>query len=234
MVVAKGLAGHRCRSLGVHPHKHTFHRDRAPRRKSHIALLEEPIDWWLITRTISGETANSVAFDAILAAEERLRKLGRTDIRYAYMAIVEGTWWVAALEEQLRKGLRQYRSSLVADYDTARNDDEDGQYLRAFLWARNRHAHQLPFTTAFDAALAQRRGNVPSKFSEELVWEASDKLPPVDKGYEDETRQAIYDDLLAGHPINATLYHCALWFKKVAGRDLEWERVQAEKVRDRG
>lgn len=188
---------------------------------------EEPIDWWLITRAISGEDATSVAFDAILAAEERLRNLGRNEIRFAFTAIVEGTWWIAALEEQLRKRLRGYHPSLLAEYDRARDRDADGQYIRAFLWARNRHAHQLPFTTAFDEALARRRGGVPSKYSEELVWGTSASLPPVDKGYEDEVRGALYDELLAGSPINATLYHCALWFNKVAGRDSAWEAEQA-------
>jgi hypothetical protein len=99
------------------------------------------------------------------------------------------------------------------------------------MWARNRHTHQLPFTTAFDEALARRRGDAPSKFSEELVWETSDKLPPVETGYEDLKRKAVYDRLLAGQPINATLYHCALWFNKAAGRNPVWENDLVTRAR---
>lgn len=190
---------------------------------------EEPIDWWLITRTLSGEIAASVALEAILGAEERLRYLGRAEIRQAFTAIAEGTWWVAALDEQLLKGLRMYRPALASEYLSDRDKDEDGKYIRAFLWARNRHAHQLPFTTFHDDDLAQRRSGVRSKFSQELIWQASDKLPPVEKKYVDKRRRAVYDLLLAGKPINETLYHCALWFNKAAGRDTAWESSQAVK-----
>lgn len=190
---------------------------------------QEPIDWWLITRTLSGEIAASVALEAILGAEERLRYLGRAEIRQAFTAIAEGTWWVAALDEQLLKGLGGYRPALASAYKSDRDEDEDGQYIRAFLWARNRHAHQLPFTTSHDDDLAQRRSGVRSKFSQELIWEASEKLPPVEKQYADKRRRSVYDQLLAGQPINDTLYHCARWFNKAAGRDTAWESSQVAK-----
>jgi hypothetical protein len=135
------------------------------------------IDWWLVTRKFSGEVATSAAFDAILASEARLQGLGRRDTRLAFRWIVEGTWWVAALDEQLRSRLKTHRPQLAAAYSAARDRDEDGKYIQAFLWARNRHAHQLPFTTAHDDGLAERRGGVSSKFSEELKWIPISRLP---------------------------------------------------------
>ena len=197
----------------------------------HVTEIEEPIDWWLVTRTISGEVATSAAFDAILGAEERLRELGRSDIRQAFTAIVEGTWWVAALDEQLRRRLELHRPSLAVEYVAVRDVDEDGQYIRAFLWARNRHSHQLPFSTAFNEDLARLHGGVPSRFSEELLWIASDEFPQDSSAHKDGKRQAVYDRLLAEQPINRTLYHCALWLNKAAGRDLAWAGDQAEKAR---
>jgi len=187
---------------------------------------EPSTEWWLTTHTIFEDDSASVALEAILASEERLRGLGRREMRFAFRAITEGTWWVAALDEQLRSRLTTRLPSLSAAYSSDRNADENGQYVPAFLWARNRHAHQLPFTTMHDDELAVRQGGVPSKFSEELKWMASADYPPVEKRFEDAGRRDVYDRLLAGQPINATLYQCALWFNKAAGRDPEWEQGQ--------
>lgn len=189
-------------------------------------------DWWLVTRTISGQLATSVAFEAILASEERLQNLGRADLRFAFRALAEGTWWVAALDEQLVSQLKAAGSALVAAYKADRSHDPDGQYIQAFLWVRNRHSHQLPFSTRYSGPPAG--GNVPSRYSQELVWVPSSSFPPAAKRYEDPAGHAAYDRLLAGQPINETLYHSLLWFSKVAGRDPEWEDQQRARRRSSG
>lgn len=189
-------------------------------------------DWWLVTRTISGQLATSVAFDAILAAEQRLQNLGQADLRFAFQALAEGTWWVAALDEQLFRQLKAVDRGLFAAYQTDRNIDPDGQYIQAFLWVRNRHSHQLPFTTGYNGP--RTGGSVPSRYSRELIWLPSDNFPPAAKGHDDQKGQATYDRLLAGEPINETLYHCLLWFQKVAGRDPEWEQQQRARRRSSG
>ncbi|MBD8466777.1 hypothetical protein IFU30_10910 [Plantibacter sp. CFBP 8798] len=191
----------------------------------------EELDWWLLTRSISNSLAASVAFEAIMASEEQLRDLGRRDQRFAYRVIVEGTWWVAALDEQIRKGLGSRSLHLQQAYVRARDLEVDGRYIRAFLWARNRHSHQLPFTTAYDETVDKPVARAPTKYSDHLVWAPAQSFPAADEKHANPKQAEAYDTLLAGHPLNATIYHCLLWFSKVAGRDPQWEASQAAAAR---
>lgn len=90
-------------------------------------------DWWLRARSISGEVATSVALEAIDNAVMRLQPLRRAEIRQAFVAIAEGTWWVAALDEQLMKRLGGQKSVRAALYRETRYADSDGQFIRGFL-----------------------------------------------------------------------------------------------------
>ncbi|MBF4575193.1 hypothetical protein [Frondihabitans sp. VKM Ac-2883] len=180
---------------------------------------DESIDWSLITRRLSGDTATSVALEAIDGALVRLQGLDESQIRQAFSAIAEGTWWVAALDEQLVKGLRQLPASMQA-YKAARDADEHGRYIRGFLWVRNRHTHQLPFTAEHDDTSAFGHKDAVIKLSKGLIWRPSEDLPPADRRFkENQDHRGAYDDLLAGQSLWQTLWRCSEWFHAAAGHD---------------
>lgn len=186
----------------------------------------DPIDWWLRARSVSGEDATSVALGAIDEAVGRLQPLGRLEIRQAFVAIAEGTWWVAALDEQFRKRLGGRDSERSSRYAATRDADPDGQYVRGFLWARDRHTHQLPFSSAHDDAPAFGHPDAVIHLSRGLVWRPSSQLSKPERvNWERPEWRDVYDELMAEQQLAPTLARCAEWFHKLAGHGdhVNWE-----------
>lgn len=189
------------------------------------ALEPDEVDWWLLTQAISGEIATSVALEAIDGALHRLEGFGRQEIREAFPAIAEATWWVAALDEQLGKRLAQTGSTFRDRYRAARDTDPEGQYVLGFLWARNGHTHQLPFTTEHDDTPAFGQPDAVLYISKGLIWKPSADYAMPDPGFRTNTQWlAAYDRLMAGESLTGTLSHCSEWFHRVAGHRDDWRR----------
>jgi hypothetical protein len=177
------------------------------------------LTWWFQAQSAMGKTPTSVALEAIDAAISRLRPLARKDIRPAFAALAEGTWWVAALDEQVIERLGGNKAERAKEYIAARDSSEDGRYIQAFLWARDRHTHQLPFSmTHDDTSFFSGPGVV--HISSGLTWRPSAELSePENRRHSRAAWRSSYDSLLAGQSAWKTLYRCSLWFHWLAGHD---------------
>ena len=176
-------------------------------------------DWPFMARTIMGETATSVALEALDAAIARLKGLDRPDLRPAFAALVEGTWWVAAIDERLLKGFGGVRSARSGFYCAARDVAEHGKYVRGFLWARDRHTHQLPFSMDHDDTPFFGGKDSFLYISAGLIWRPSEELFEPSESRSKIGWKTTYEELLAGKSAWKTLSRCSRWYHQMAGHD---------------
>lgn len=178
-----------------------------------------PIDWNLLTVAVSKEVAPSVALEAIDKARSRLSAAGGSEIREAFAAITEGTWWVMALDEQLRTQLKRRGVEYSRTNEAARDGDSDGRYIRGFSWARDRHTHQLPFSTENDETpfFATGHPSAVLAISKGFIWRRADQLPSAPSGHDHPARRQAYVDYLEGESLQHTLARASAWFHKAAG-----------------
>jgi hypothetical protein len=132
-----------------------------------------------------------------------------------WTAAVESTWWIAALDEQLRKVHGH-------GYKIVRDSDSDGYVVRGVLFARDRHMHQLALSAGHDDTpfFGGKDGGgygPPFYISPGPIWREVNDLPPPDprRGSSDEWKD-VYVDHMAGTRIDGGLVHGLLWFDKVA------------------
>lgn len=185
---------------------------------------DDDLKWRFQAQSILGETPASVALEAIDEAIDRLRPLDRASIRPAFAALAEGTWWVAALDERICEGLGGKGASAAKQYKAARSASSDGQYVEAFLWARDRHTHQLPFSMTHDDTPFFGGGGGVIHISAGLTWRPSSELhEPEDSRHARAAWRSTYDDLLAGHTAWHTLERCSRWFHWLAGHPADAE-----------
>lgn len=167
--------------------------------------------WKLQAKVILTETATSAAVDALSSAVDRLGLLNKSsgDISAAYAALAEGTWWVAALDERVLKGLGEKDKWA---YRAERDAHDDGRYVRGFLWARDRHTHQLPFSMDRDETSFFGGPGV-LYITPGLIWKPSGELdePLTGKRSHPEWRP-VYEELLAGKSAWKSLSRCSRWF----------------------
>ncbi|WP_449406914.1 hypothetical protein [Microbacterium maritypicum] len=178
-----------------------------------------PIDWNLLSVAISKQLAPSVALEAIDKASARLSATGESEIREAFAAITEGTWWVMALDEQLRTQLKHHGVEYSRTYESVRNGDADGRFIRGFSWARDRLTHQLPFSAENDETPFFATGH-PSAvvvISKGFIWRRADQLPAAPSGHDHPERRQAYVDYLEGESLRHTLARASEWFHKAAG-----------------
>lgn len=178
-----------------------------------------PIDWNLLSVAVSKQLAPSVALEAIDGASARLGAVGGSEIREAFAAIAEGTWWVMALDEQLRTQLKHHGVEYSRTYESVRNADADGRYVRGFSWARDRLTHQLPFSAENDETPFFATGH-PSAvlvISKGFIWRRADQLPSAPSGHDHPERRQAYVDYLEGESLRHTLARASAWFHKAAG-----------------
>lgn len=177
-------------------------------------------EWELTAHAVMRETTTSVALEALDAAVGRLRDLNDSheNIRPAFAALAEGTWWVAAIDERLVNALGAERASL---YQAERAESEDGRYVPAFLWARDRHTHQLPFSMGRDTSPLFGSGSGVLHVSPGFIWKPStDLFEPEDRRHRRSDWRAAYDELLAGRSAWKSLARCARWFHRMAGHSV--------------
>lgn len=173
--------------------------------------------WEFMAISVMGSTAPSIALEGLDAAVERVRALNedQLNIRPAFVALTEGTWWVAALDEHMNQRLGR---EAARHYKMGRDKDQDGRFIRGFLWARDRHTHQLPVSMDRDDTwlFGSKRGVM--HISAGFRWLPSEQLyePEAMRDKRPGWRQA-YDDLLAGQSAWKTLNRCSRWFHKMAG-----------------
>jgi len=176
--------------------------------------------WELVARKIMGETSTSAALEALSASVGRLQLLNDSteNIRPAYAALAEGTWWVAALDERILNGLGSSKNKMVDAYRAERDAHIDGRFIRGFLWARDRHTHQLPFSMSRDTTPFLGSGRGVIYISPGFIWRPSDQLDePLEGRRSHPEWRPVYDELLAGKSARKSLSHCARWFHLMAG-----------------
>lgn len=175
--------------------------------------------WEFMARSIMSETATSVALEALDGAVARVREHNDTaEIRLAFAALAEGTWWVAAIDERLQKGFGGMKSKAARFYRDERDRDENGEHVRGFLWARDRHTHQLTVSMDVDEPLSLEEdlGGV-SRLSPSFRWRPSADLYEPEETRSPAGSRETYDRLLAGQSAWGTLDRCARWFHRMAG-----------------
>lgn len=180
--------------------------------------MYQDLQWRFMAQTVMAGTTVSVALEAIDSSVRRLQPLGRADIRPAFAALAEGTWWVAAIDEQIVEGLGGRKSPFAQEYKAARDHSVYGKHIRGFLWARDRHTHQLPFSMDHDDTSFFGDPNSVIHINAGLVWRASNEMiESVDSRHQRERWRDVYDELLAGHSAWGTLEACSSWFHWLAG-----------------
>jgi len=178
-------------------------------------------DWPFMARTIMGETPTSVALEALDLAIARLHRLNRDDIRPAFAALAEGTWWVAAIDERLLNGFGGPKTQRSNYYRNARNRSGDGKYVGAFLWARDRHTHQLPFSMGHNDTPFFGSDEGMPEIGAGFIWRPADEMfEPSDSRSPAGSRDA-YVELLAGESAWATMQRCSRWFHHMAGHETD-------------
>ena len=174
--------------------------------------------WEFMAHSVMGETPTSVALEALDAAVARVREHNETrEIRPAFAALTEGTWWVAAIDERLLKGLGGVKSDAARLYREERDRDENGEYVLGFLWARDRHTHQLPVSMDRDNTPFFGGGGGVLHISPGFRWRPSADLYEPEESRSPAGSRAAYDRLLAGQSAWKTLNRCARWFHRMAG-----------------
>jgi hypothetical protein len=95
----------------------------------------------------------------------------QADLGDAFGSLVECTFWIATLDEWLY-------SKHAHAYKALRDQHQWGGSVRAMLWARDRHYHQLPFSTERDTTPFIGHGipGVMFYISPGLVWRSADAL----------------------------------------------------------
>lgn len=185
---------------------------------------EADLKWRFQAQSVLGQTPASVALEAIDGAIDRLQPLNRESIRPAFAALAEGTWWVAALDERICEGLGGKKAPAAKQYRAARNASLDGRYVEGFLWARDRHTHQLPFSMTHDDTPCFGGGAGVLYISAGLTWRPSAELhEPEGSRHARAGWRSAYDDLLAGHTAWHTLDRCSRWFHWLAGHHADAE-----------
>lgn len=173
--------------------------------------------WGFQTISVMGDTAPSIALEGLDAAMERVRTLNEDplQIRPAFVALTEGTWWVAALDEHMVKRLGKEQSK---KYQAARDDDENGKYIRGFLWARDRHTHQLPVSMDRDNTWLFGSTTSVIHISPGFRWlPSADLFEPTDPKYQRPEWRAVYEELFEGKSAWKTLARASRWFHQMAG-----------------
>jgi len=184
------------------------------------ALIEPSDDWPHVARSIMGEIPTSVALEAVDAAVARLQRLASSDVRGAFAASAEGAWWIAALDERLQTRLGGIKSPRARHYRSERNMSDDGRYVQGFLWARDRHTHQLPFSVERDSTPFLGGSEGVLHIGGGLVWlPASELHAPEGSRHERLEWREVYEQLMAGRSPCETLQHCSRWFHQMAGHD---------------
>ncbi|UCN14605.1 hypothetical protein LFM56_17375 [Cellulomonas iranensis] len=88
--------------------------------------------------------------------------------------------------------------------------------MPAMIWARDRHYHQLPFSTEVDETpFFGPRGGPPFYISPGMVWRTSAELAAdvsTARRSPNGSREA-FDLLVAGQKTSAALWHCLQWFQ---------------------
>lgn len=176
--------------------------------------------WELQARSVMSETATSLALEALDATKSRLRDLNEdaTNIRPAFAALAEGTWWVAAIDERIIKGLGGRRSAGAQAYQVERGRSVDGEHVAGVLWARDRHTHQLMVTMGRDTDGLFSKGRL-LHISPGFMWVPSSDIYEPDESRSPASWRASYDRLLAGRSAWKTLGRCSRWFHRMAGHD---------------
>lgn len=147
-----------------------------------------------------------VALDAAVKRHDQARH--NSDPSAAYGSLVECTWWVASLDEHLRD---------EPGYQRLRDADENGKYVTAMIWARDRHYHQLPFSIDHDnepfLPHADRSGFY---ISHGFEWRKSEDLWRKD-ARDPKNWRGNFDLLIAGRKTSEAPHRCRDWFASIAG-----------------
>lgn len=171
-----------------------------------------------MAQTALGETPTSAALEALDAARARLAPLAPSDIRTAFAAVAEATWWVAALDERIVTALGGRSSPEAQTYQAARERSDSGRYVTPLLWARDRISHQLPFHIRNDDTPFLGHPRAIVYISPGLVWRPSEELTSLGRGHHKRDRwRPAYDALLVDESIKTAPTRCSHWFHELAG-----------------
>lgn len=154
------------------------------------------------------------ALTGFIKAHERLEAASATT-EGLFISLSEALWWAVSVDdgfEDLARNDQSYRPNL-GDYRAARNNDNEGQFLRALRYARERCGHQRALVTSAwsprVATLVPKSQGLPI-----ICWRTSADLPPPDPRFESETLRTEYDRLLAGWQADEALWAAKIWFKQ--------------------
>lgn len=154
------------------------------------------------------------ALNGFVNALERLKATSGT-AEEMFISLSEALWWAVSVDdgfEDLARNDQSYRPNL-GDYRAARNNDNEGRFLRALRYARDRCGHQRALVTSAwsprVASLLPKGHGLPS-----IRWRTSADLPPPDPRFESETLRAEYDRLLAGWAADEALWAAKIWFEQ--------------------
>lgn len=154
------------------------------------------------------------ALNGFANAFKRLRAASAT-AEEVFISLSEALWWAVSVDdgfEDLARNDQSYRPNL-GDYRTARNNDREGQVLRALRYARDRCGHQRALvTSAWSPIVAALIPKGDALFS--ICWRTSADLPSPDPRFDSETLRAEYDRLLGGWPADEALWAAKIWFKQ--------------------
>lgn len=157
-------------------------------------------------------SAASPARSALVALGGAVRRhdqaRGASDPVAAYASLVEVTWWVASLDEHLKD---------ADGYQKLRDSDENGKYVTAMIWARDRHYHQLPFSIDHDnKPFIPKTGGPPFNISHGFEWRKSEDLW-AEGAIDRPTWRKSFDALIAGKKTSEAPHRCLRWFESIAG-----------------
>ena len=147
------------------------------------------------------------------------RDAGAADAAAAWIAAVQGTWWVAALSDL-------YRKDLVGNetYRAVIGQDLAGQVVWGMRWLRHLHIHNLRISgqggakrNFFGGGDVSEAGlGPPFYISPSNRWLPADQLLALedDRGPKEERQR--YEQHVAGRPLRATLESAGRWFDRLA------------------
>jgi hypothetical protein len=158
----------------------------------------------MLKASLNGFTSAHERFEAASATAEEL-----------FISLSGALWWAVSVDdgfEDLAGNDQSYRPNL-GDYREARDNDNEGQFIRALRYARNRCGHQRALMTSAwlpgVAALVPKGDGLPL-----ICWRTSADLPSPDPRFESKTLRAEYDRLLGGWPADEALCAAKVWFKQ--------------------
>lgn len=152
--------------------------------------------------------ALALALRGLRAANERHHSAHQDqDLPRAYASLFEGVMWIAALDERLC-------TLHGGDYKRAREQDPYGQVVLGIVWARDRHAHQLPVSINVDSTPFFGSGRGIIALSSGIRWRQAHELPPADPGME--RGRTHYETHVAGRASFKPTSLSERWFTKLA------------------